>query len=262
MSLARRIVSETRAAGFSRYRWCMFVVFGVQYLLLYFHRVCPAVLAPELIKTFGTSGTELGLLSSAYFYPYAIMQIPIGMLADQWGARKTATVFGGAAAAGAVVFGLSPGFGTAVFGRVLIGLGVSAIFVPAMKVYAEWFKPGEYGRVAGLFVGVGGVGWLMGAAPLAFLLERFDWRTIFIAIGALSALLTVVTWLAVTDTPEQKGFSPQSVRPVHWAAPRRSPDAAIRSVLSEKYFWPLACWFFLRTGVMFCFFGLCGPAPT
>jgi sugar phosphate permease len=238
----------------------MFLIFGLQYLLLFFHRVCPAVLAPELIKTFGTSGTALGLLSSAYFYPYALMQIPIGMLADQWGARKTATVFGGVAAAGAVVFGLSPGFGTAVFGRVLIGLGVSAIFVPAMKVYAEWFKPGEYGRVAGLFVGVGGVGWLMGAAPLAFLLERFDWRTIFIAIGAFSALLTVVTWLAVTDTPEQKGFSPQSLRPLHSAASRRSPDAAIRSVLSEKYFWPLACWFFLRTGIIFCFFGLwAGP---
>jgi MFS family permease len=61
----------------------------VQYLLLYFHRVCPAVLAPEFVRDFHMSGVGLGLLTSAYFYPYTVMQVPVGVLSDRWGVRKT-----------------------------------------------------------------------------------------------------------------------------------------------------------------------------
>ena len=242
-----------------RYRWYIFLLFAVQYALLFFHRVCPAVLAPELTKTFNISGTALGVLASGYFYPYALMQVPVGMLSDTWGARKTATLFGSVGGIGVILFGLSPSFGLSVFARILVGLGVSAVFVPGMKVFAGWFRGREYGKISGLFVGSGSIGWVMGAAPLAMLVQAFDWREIMIAIGLLTMFLTVLTWFIVADTPEAKGF-PALVEQRSASTVEDGPFQGIKQVFSDRYFWSLAFWFLTRTGIIFSFFGLwAGP---
>ncbi|MEJ2166660.1 MAG: MFS transporter, partial [Desulfobacterales bacterium] len=59
------------------------------YVLVFFHRLCPAVIALDIQASFGLSGTLLGVLGSAYFYAYAAMQLPTGLMADSWGPRKT-----------------------------------------------------------------------------------------------------------------------------------------------------------------------------
>jgi sugar phosphate permease len=242
-----------------RYRWLIFLIFSIGYLLLFFHRICPAVLAPELVATFNISGVELGILSSAYFYSYSLMQVPIGILSDSWGPRKTATIFGFVAALGVILFALSNSLGFATFSRVLVGLGVSAVFVPAMKIFTEWFKGIEYARIAGLFVAAGALGWLVGTTPLAMLVQRFHWRTVFIVIGILTLLLAALMWLVVADRPEKKGFPPIVDRSPSPAVRRRAVHDIKRIVL-EKRFWPFAMWFFFRTSILFGFFGLwAGP---
>jgi sugar phosphate permease len=247
------------AATALRYRWYIFWIFAIQYLLLFFHRVCPAVLAPELTSAFNISGAALGLLASAYFYPYALMQVPVGMLSDSWGARKTATLFGSLAGVGVILFGLAPTFSLAVFSRVLIGLGLSAVFVPAMKVFAAWYRGKEYARVSGFFVGIGSIGWLIGATPLALLSQLFDWRWVFIAIGIITIAVTILTWLVVADAPEKKGFA-GIIEQRGSTAGNKGGRSNIRMILCEWYFWPLATWFFWRVSVLFGFFGLwAGP---
>jgi sugar phosphate permease len=242
------------------YRWLIFWIFGIQYILLFFHRVCPAILAPEFVKAFNVSGVELGILSSAYFYPYAFMQVPIGMLSDRWGARKTASIFGLVAVLGIVLFAVSGTFHFATFSRVLVGLGVSAIFVPGMKAFTTWFDATEYARVSGLFIAIGSVGWLAGTTPLAMLSQRFDWREIFIAIAFITFALTALTWFMVVDNPEKKGFYPPGQERKGNAPGKTIMFQDIIAVFLEKDFWPIAAWFFLRVGIIFGFFGLwAGP---
>ena len=84
------VSTNERPSGY-RYIICLIIFLG--YVLVYFHRLCPAVIALDMQEAFGISGTLLGVLSSAYFYPYAIMQIPSGLMADSWGPRKTVTTF-------------------------------------------------------------------------------------------------------------------------------------------------------------------------
>lgn len=71
------------------YRWWIFGTLAAQYLVVYFQRVSPAVVADRLAYTFGISAVSLGLLSSAYFYSYAIMQIPVGVLSERTSSLKT-----------------------------------------------------------------------------------------------------------------------------------------------------------------------------
>ena len=119
----------------------------------------------ELVSAFSISGASLGLLSSGYFYPYALMQLPVGVLADSWGARKTIALFSTIGAAGAILFGLAPNFHVATAARILVGFGLSAVFVPAMRVCAGLFNPKEYAAVSGLLLAMGGVGWFYRRHP-------------------------------------------------------------------------------------------------
>ncbi len=86
------MISQHRnSAGF--YRWLIFWILALGYILVYFHRLCPAVMAVDMMADLKTGGALTGFLASAYFYPYAMMQLPAGLLSDSWGPRNTITAF-------------------------------------------------------------------------------------------------------------------------------------------------------------------------
>ncbi len=252
---------EKTLAAALRYRWIIFVVLATQYLFVYFHRVCPAVVAQDLVETFSISATSLGILASGYFYPYALMQIPVGLLADSWGPRKTVTFFTLLAAAGAHMFGLAPNFGVAATSRIIVGLGLSGVFVPTMKALADWFRPKEYAKISGLLMAVGGIGWLSAATPLAVVSRSFGWRTGFIAIGCITVALSILTWFFVFDNPRKKGYPEINVRPPSASTQKKVRLwAGMRMVYATPAFWPLAVWCFCNGSILFSFNGLwAGP---
>ena len=233
----------------------------MHYLLVYFHRISPAVAAPELIRTFDISGTQLGVLASAYFYSYCIMQIPVGILSDAWGPKKVITIFSLIAALGAVLFGFSPAFRFAIISRIFVGLGVSAIFISSMRLLANWFRAIEYARISGVLMSIGGVGWLTATTPLAFLIQSFGWRESFIAIGIFSLIPVIFTSLFVADTPEKKGLPNILTEPIVYSdKTNKNVINDLRHILKEKHFWAIAIWFIFRGGALFGFFGLwAGP---
>lgn len=242
------------------YRWCLFCVLAAQYLVVYFHRVFPAVVAPELVNTFSISGASLGLLASAYFYPYGIMQVPVGILSDSWGARKTIILFSMIASFGAVCFGLAPDFRMAVVSRAVVGFGLSAIFIAVMCILAELFRPAELARVSGLLMAVGGAGWFLATTPLALLSHRFGWRMSIIAVGVLSGIITLFIWLVKEDVRTEE-------RAVHVIRRTDGHNRAkgnvvedFKIIFKDKSFWAIAIWFIMRGGALFGFFGLwAGP---
>lgn len=246
----------SRAVWRPGYRWTVFTILSLQYLLVYFHRVSPALMTRELVSAFSISGASLGLLSSGYFYPYALMQLPVGVLADSWGARKTIALFSTIGAAGAILFGLAPNFHVATAARILVGFGLSAVFVPAMRVCAGLFNPKEYAAVSGLLLAMGGVGWFVAATPLTWMTAVFGWRGTFAGIGCLTILLAAATWLLVPEEP------PASVTAGKVNAVDHRPGvwAGLGCVLATGRFWPLAGWFFFFGGILFGFCGLwAGP---
>lgn len=243
-----------------RYRRYIFAILAAQYLVVYFQRVAPAVVAPELIDDFRISGASLGLLASAYFYPYALTQIPVGILSDSWGPKKTLIACGFFASFGAIFFGLAPRFEFAFAARAFVGLGVSAVFITTMRIFAEWYRGIELARISGILMAIGGVGWLTATTPLAVLSQAFGWRTSFIVTGIVSLVFTVMTWLVVEDRPAKKGL-PSLVENTYNDIPaKRNILSDLKVVLWEKHFWAIAVWFIMRGGALFGFFGLwAGP---
>ena len=98
-------MTENVAGKIRRFRWLIFIVLSLAYLFVYFHRLSLSVVANDLIKDFKTTASVMGLLGSIYFYCYAFMQLPAGLLSDSLGPRKSVTLFLIIASAGSILFG-------------------------------------------------------------------------------------------------------------------------------------------------------------
>lgn len=241
-----------------RYRYIIFFIISSAYVLVYFHRMCPAVIAVDMQEYFNASGTLLGLLSSAYFYPYAIMQLPAGLLVDSWGPRKTVSVLFVLAAFGSFLMGSTPILGVAFFGRLLVGVGVSTVFVANFKLLSEWFDTREFTIMGGVFMGMGGVGVLFSTAPLAWLSNLVGWRMTLAVVGIVSLLMAGLVYILVFNRPADKGWSPLVSPQEKHATKKISLLEGLRVVLTEKLFWPAAVWSFFTVGIFLALAGLWG----
>lgn len=242
------------------YRWIVFALLAAGYLLVYFHRLSPAVVALDLMDELKADAGLMGLLASAYFYPYALMQIPSGLLSDSWGPRKTITSFFVLAGIGSIAFGAAPSVGWAIAARVAVGVGVAMLFVPTMKILTSWFKVSEFTFASGILLAVGGLGVLSAASPFAYLSTVLGWRESFAIIGVATLLLAALIWILVRDTPQQKGLP--AVQDGDGALGDGGPAIGlwqgVKMVIGSARFWPLFVWCFFTFGIFFSFSGLWG----
>jgi len=241
-----------------RYRWLVFIVLALAYLFVYFHRLSLSVVANDLIKDFRISAGVMGFLGSAYFYCYAVMQFPAGLLSDSLGPRKSVTFFLIIASAGSIVFGFAPTIKVAFIGRVMVGLGVSMVFIPTMKILSCWFRAHEFAFMTGILNAVGGIGVLAATWFLALMTQYFGWRISFELIGCCTFIIVALVWLVVRDRPEDKGWP--SIEAIDNNQDKKTLSLkqislleGARRVLCEKYFWPVAIWFFFDCGILFGF---------
>jgi predicted MFS family arabinose efflux permease len=195
-------LAEARAAHLiERLRWAVFTLGVAAFWLSFFHRIAPAALAGELTRTFEVTGAALGALAATYFYVYALMQLPTGVLADTLGPRVTLAAGSFLAGLGSLMFAAAPNLATAAVGRTLVGLGVSVAFVCIMKLNASWFEERRFATMTGWANVVGIVGAFAATVPLAWLITLVSWRAVFAAIGAVSIVLAALTLWKVQDAP-------------------------------------------------------------
>lgn len=137
------------------------------------------------------------------------------------------------------------------------------MFVPTLRIFAEWFPPSTYASVSGGLMAMGGVGWFTAGTPLALLTVVFGWRGTFVIIGGLTVLLSVLTWFYVADKPAHRGYPAvyrKGASAGHATSARFSILHGIGFVLKEKQFWFLGVWFFSFGALLFGFSGLwAGP---
>ena len=246
-----------------RYRWGIFSTLALAYFFVYFHRLSLSVVANDIALEFGVSASALGLLGSLYFYCYAIMQLPAGLLSDSIGPRRTVTFFLLIASVGSFIFGISPTIEIAFGGRILVGFGVSMVFIPTMKILSQWFRAREFALMAGVLNAVGGLGVMAATWLLALLTAELGWRFSFELIGGFTLAIALGVWLIVRDKPTDMRWP--TIQEIDGQQPSQN-NAAVsvkllegaRSVVTEKYFWPVAVWFFFDCGVFFGFGALWG----
>src|SRR5205814_7782783 len=118
--------------------WSVWLVAASFYLVAFYLRSSPAVMTTELMRDFGISAAQLGAFSAVYFYAYIAMQIPTGVLADTWGARRLLIAGSLAAAAGTCLFAATSSYGLASLGRLIAGGATAVGWVVTLKIAMHW----------------------------------------------------------------------------------------------------------------------------
>ena len=180
----------------------VFIPFACGYFLSYLYRVVNAVIAPDLVSQLGLGASDLGLLTSAYFLTFALFQLPLGVLLDRYGPRKTESFLLIIAAVGGLVFATAESATGLIVGRALIGLGVSSCLMAAFKAYVIWVPKERLPLINGFQMAAGGMGALTGTVPVQAALAYTDWRGVFLVLSAATLLVAALIYFVVPRRDE------------------------------------------------------------
>ncbi|HUV35144.1 MAG TPA: MFS transporter, partial [Candidatus Desulfaltia sp.] len=149
----------------------------VTYFVENFLRSAAGALTPILIVELGISHGSMGLLISAFFFVYGVMQIPSGILSDALGARKTILLFTALTVAGVFLFWLSRSYGLLAAAQLMVGVGCSVFYINAVKLISTWFPPESKATAIGVLSAASGLGNFVAYMGFPLAVERFgDWR--------------------------------------------------------------------------------------
>ena len=231
--------------------WAIFWIGCAGFVLSMFYRVSTTIISPNLAKDLNLTTAQLGLLSSAFFYAFAFCQLPLGMALDRFGSRVVVTVLSGFGVAGALLFALAQTGAQSVLARVLMGIGMSCNLMGILNLIAAWFPVTRFAAVSGLLAGIGVLGNLLAATPLAFLSHTLGWRKSFLLLAGINALLSLSFFLIVRDRPSlQKAVSRKIDNPLK----------GLKIVLSLPAYWGISIGTFFRYGCLVAIQGLwAGP---
>jgi len=221
----------------SSYRWVVWGILVSIYLIVFFHRLSVGVITGDLDKSFGMNATQIANLGAMYFYAYTVMQIPAGVLADHLGPKKTVIIGCIVAAFGSIIFAVSINIPMAYLGRLLVGLGVSVIFLCVLKIQSNWFPAEKFASMSGLTAFVGSMGGLLAQTPLVLVVALIGWRNAFLAMGIVTLILAILAVRFVKNTPMEIGLSEVNPQPLETMEQKQSILLQLLDIVKNPKIW-------------------------
>lgn len=206
----------------------VFLPFALGHYLSSLLRAVNAVLAPSLVAALALTPGQLGLLTSAFFFAFALVQLPVGIALDHYGPRKVQPALMIVAAAGALLFAHGSSFLELMVARAIIGFGLGGCFMSAVKAVSTSISPQRLPSVHGYLIAVGGLGAATATLPVRTALQYTDWRGLFTVLAALTACVGLLIWL-VTPRTQHAGSAARPTLASLWAVYR---DPAFRKTIS------------------------------
>ena len=216
------------------------------YVLSQFFRAFLAVLSGPLERDLGTTPDDLAFASGLWFLVFAAMQIPVGWALDRIGPRRTAAgllLVGGGG--GATLFALATAPWQVSLAMALIGVGCSPVLMASYYIFARQFPPAQFATLAALMLGVGSVGNLVAAWPMAWAAETVGWRAALWGLAGVSVAVAAGIAALVRDPEAVRGEARGSVldllrMPALWAIlplmfVAYAPAAALRGLWAGPY---------------------------
>ena len=226
----------------ARYRWAVLAVTIVAFMQTHLHRLGFASLIPVFVADMGLSYAAAGTIQTAYFWTYALAQVPVGLLTDRWGARRVMLICTSLLALGGLAFAASGTYAALLLSRMVVGLGAAAVWVPGMLLIAQWFPSAERGRAAGLMSAGGGVGGTVGLVLVPVLAEALGWRVAY-ATTVVPSLITLALIALLIRNPRERAGRRRGnrIEDVHGRDYRPGPASRDGSVTNSAATHAAAC---------------------
>ena len=178
------------------------VLLCLMYFITYLDRVNVSSAADGFSKDFGLNRTEIGLVFSAFAYPYLVFQIVGGWISDRFGARRTLIVCGLIWAVATVLTGMAGGLASMLLARILLGFGEGATFPAATTAMSRWVPKSRRGYAQGITHAAARIGNAAAPAAIVLIMTAYGWRESFYVCAGISFAWVAIWALTFTEFPK------------------------------------------------------------
>jgi MFS family permease len=236
-------------------RWTMIFLGCAANAINYIDRANLAVAAPTIRHELGIDATMMGVILSAFFWTYAVMQMPFGWFADRVGARI-------ALAAAVLWWSVSTALTAAARGvaslmgfRLLLGIGEAGAYPSGAKLNVSWFPRSERAIAASIFDSGSRIGAALSLPLVAWLIGSFNWRVSFVVTGLIGIVWTIIWLLVYRDPEKHAAVTPQQLAFIQAerGVSENAPVVPWSSLFSYRTIWGMMIGFFCLNFVIYFF---------
>ena len=173
----------------------------LMYFITYLDRVNVSTAAAGFGKDFNLGSTQIGLVFSAFAYPYLVFQIIGGWISDRYGARRTLIVCGTIWAAATALTGMATGLASLLVARLALGLGEGATLPAATTAMSRWVPSSQRGYAQGITHAAARIGNAVAPTAIVFVMASHGWRASFYMCAAISFVWVALWALTFTEHP-------------------------------------------------------------
>jgi len=240
----------TNTARSTRIRWWIAGLMWLAIAINYIDRTVLSAAAPHLITELDINPEMMGFIMAAFFWSYALLQIPAGWFADRFGQKKGLGIAVGWWSIATMAMGLATGFKSLLALRLALGVGEAAAYPSNAGITARWFPDRERATVSGLFDSASKFGGAVAMPLIVFMIALFDWRLTFLAIGAVGLIWVIAWYFIYAENPEDhKAISADEVRLIRDGQTQKHGDKNVRpmkwyKLLRYRNIWAMCIGFF------------------
>ena len=242
-------MSTSLATRIPKLRWRIGGLIGAGVLINYFDRISLSVAAPQLQAEFGLTSADMGILFSAFFWSYAMLQIPAGLILDRLGVTRIGRW-------GAFLWGIATaltacagGFVGIFLARALLGIAEAPSFPANSKATGYWFPRTERAMSTALFDAAAKFSNVIGVPLVAFAVVTLGWRWGFAIVSGLSFAYFLAFYLIYRDPSQHPQLSKEEHQYIqaNGATPEghlsANPAGMLAYLLGNRKIWGLSIGF-------------------
>jgi MFS transporter, OPA family, sugar phosphate sensor protein UhpC len=219
--------------------------------MYYVNRFNYSPMIPLLKADLGISNTQAGWLMAIFFIAYTIFQLPSGFLGDRFGPRRALTWGAVVSIAGNLIFSQATSFGILSLGQLVNGLGQAMGWTSSLKMIVSWFPRSRRATAIGLFATSVTLGSSVGIRLSGLLGDHLGWRSSFIIPPVLMAIVVLLFWMKVKDTPLERGLPDFEDEIQLERQIENDPRSRLTLVLTNRILWSVALVYFCFVYVQF-----------
>lgn len=210
MAESQKMSESDKASGFAL---ILLTTLCLTYIVENFLRSAAGALTPVLIEELGITHGAMGLLTTAFFLVYGLMQVPAGLLGDGYGPRKTIIWSTAVTVIGVFLFWINHSYPVLFVAQFLVGIGSSTFYINSVKLMLEWFPRSWKATAVGIMSASSGIGNTLAYMGFPLVYERYgEWRGFYIVIGVILLVNWVMNLFLLKDkTPTNGGLKIQEM---------------------------------------------------
>jgi len=199
-----KVINNLSISKQSSEPWVIWGAASLFALFIFFLQPAISIMIKPLKETFQITDVGIGFLSSSFFYTYALMQIPIGVLIDKIGVRRVLALSIVGTFFSCICFAYSDSYNMALISRIVMGLFSAAAFPCAFCLAAEWFPSKMFPTVVGFTEMLGMVGGACAVFILSSTVVSYGWRNTTLLTACFAATVGFIAIYCVKDSIHNK----------------------------------------------------------